>query len=477
MRYVGAERAVVVGVWRARGRARAAGQRRGRLRPGDDRDRARAQHAAARARIPATSRRAASCRRAEVDRPHARRSRRRCCAAARSGARWWPRRPRRRRCRPGCEQRLVGLAELVAHALANDDARARARRVARRGSCRPATRCAGGSSARCTRARTSTSSRSRSSCASRSAARSPAARWPSCCATCSPTRWRRAPSSRELARGLHPPCSPSAGSPPRCRRCRARVGARSACASCPAGASPDVVETTAYLTVAEALANVGRPLARDRVHAARRRPRRPADRRDPRQRDRRRRRRAPAAGSSASPTAPTRSARASRSSPPAAAARRSGSRSRLRADVSWRHSFRDRIRYGDLDTNAHLNNVAVHQFFESARIAYLRGLFPAIDPMGRAGGFGMIFAETHVRFASPGFYEEDLRVDVQAGGAAPRSSVQARVPDGLRGRRAADRRGLGHAGRATTTRRTARAPLPRGSRRAPATEGAGRIMS
>ena len=79
----------------------------------------------------------------------------------------------------------------------------------------------------------------------------------------------------------------------------------------------------------------------------------------------------------------------------------------------WRYAFRDRIRYGDLDTNAHLNNVAVHQFFESARIAYMVGLFPEIDPMGRAGGFGMIFAETHVRFASPGFYEEPVRVDVR----------------------------------------------------------------
>ena len=79
----------------------------------------------------------------------------------------------------------------------------------------------------------------------------------------------------------------------------------------------------------------------------------------------------------------------------------------------WRFSFRDRIRYGDLDTNAHLNNVAVHQFFESARVAYMRGLFPDIDPMGRAGGFGMIFAETHVRFASPGFYEEVMRVWVR----------------------------------------------------------------
>ena len=79
----------------------------------------------------------------------------------------------------------------------------------------------------------------------------------------------------------------------------------------------------------------------------------------------------------------------------------------------WRHSFTDRVRYGDLDTNAHLNNVAYHQFFESARVAYMRELFPEIEPMGREGGFGMIFAETHVRFASPGFYEDELRVDVR----------------------------------------------------------------
>jgi acyl-CoA thioester hydrolase len=80
----------------------------------------------------------------------------------------------------------------------------------------------------------------------------------------------------------------------------------------------------------------------------------------------------------------------------------------------WPYSYLDQIRYGDLDTNRHLNNVAVHQFFESARVAYIRELFPELDPLGREDeAFGMIFAETHVRFRSPGFYEERLRTQVR----------------------------------------------------------------
>jgi acyl-CoA thioester hydrolase len=82
--------------------------------------------------------------------------------------------------------------------------------------------------------------------------------------------------------------------------------------------------------------------------------------------------------------------------------------------AEWPYSFTDRVRYGDLDTNMHLNNVAVHQFFESARIAYLRELLPGVDPMNRDDdSVGMIFAETHVRFRSPGFYDEVLRTDVR----------------------------------------------------------------
>jgi acyl-CoA thioester hydrolase len=80
----------------------------------------------------------------------------------------------------------------------------------------------------------------------------------------------------------------------------------------------------------------------------------------------------------------------------------------------WPFSHVDQVRYADLDTNRHLNNVAVHQFFEGARVAYIRGLLPELDPLGRESeAFGMIFAETHVRFRSPGFYEDELRTHVR----------------------------------------------------------------
>ncbi len=81
-------------------------------------------------------------------------------------------------------------------------------------------------------------------------------------------------------------------------------------------------------------------------------------------------------------------------------------------EPAWPFSHVDRIRYGDLDANRHLNNVAVHQFYESARIAYLATLLPEAD-VTLGHDFPVIFAETHVRFRSPGFYDEVLRTDVR----------------------------------------------------------------
>ncbi|MCW3017003.1 MAG: acyl-CoA thioesterase [Solirubrobacterales bacterium] len=74
----------------------------------------------------------------------------------------------------------------------------------------------------------------------------------------------------------------------------------------------------------------------------------------------------------------------------------------------WPFSFVDTVRYGDLDANRHLNNVTFLQFFESARIAYVATLAPDHDPTD-PDDFGLIFAEAHINYRSPAFYEEDIR--------------------------------------------------------------------
>ncbi len=74
----------------------------------------------------------------------------------------------------------------------------------------------------------------------------------------------------------------------------------------------------------------------------------------------------------------------------------------------WPFSAVDTVRYGDLDANRHLNNVVFLQFFEDARIAYVRSLAPDHDPTD-PGDFGMIFAEAHINYRAPAFYEEEIR--------------------------------------------------------------------
>lgn len=75
---------------------------------------------------------------------------------------------------------------------------------------------------------------------------------------------------------------------------------------------------------------------------------------------------------------------------------------------AWPFSFVDTVRYGDLDANRHLNNVIFLQFFEDARIAYVTGLTPEHDPTD-PGDTGLIFAEAHINYRAPAFYEERIR--------------------------------------------------------------------
>jgi acyl-CoA thioester hydrolase len=76
----------------------------------------------------------------------------------------------------------------------------------------------------------------------------------------------------------------------------------------------------------------------------------------------------------------------------------------------------ERVRFGDLDAMRHLNNVVFLRYFETARIAYLRRLTPDHDPADpEAGGFGFIFAECHINYRSPVYFDEELEVRCRIG--------------------------------------------------------------
>ena len=76
--------------------------------------------------------------------------------------------------------------------------------------------------------------------------------------------------------------------------------------------------------------------------------------------------------------------------------------------MSERFSTLQRVRFGDLDAMQHMNNVEFLRFFETARIDYLKQLSPEHAPTGRSG-FGFIFAECHIAYRGPAFFDDVIR--------------------------------------------------------------------
>jgi acyl-CoA thioester hydrolase len=79
----------------------------------------------------------------------------------------------------------------------------------------------------------------------------------------------------------------------------------------------------------------------------------------------------------------------------------------------WAFSHVDRVRFGDLDAMRHLNNVAFLSFFESARIAYVTSLVPSHRPTEPESDWGLIFAECHINYRAPAFFDEAIRTHVR----------------------------------------------------------------
>jgi acyl-CoA thioester hydrolase len=76
----------------------------------------------------------------------------------------------------------------------------------------------------------------------------------------------------------------------------------------------------------------------------------------------------------------------------------------------------ERVRFGDLDAMRHLNNVVFLRYFETARIAYIRSLMPMHNPSHpEQDRFGVIFAECHINYRSPAYFDEEVAVECSIG--------------------------------------------------------------
>jgi acyl-CoA thioester hydrolase len=77
---------------------------------------------------------------------------------------------------------------------------------------------------------------------------------------------------------------------------------------------------------------------------------------------------------------------------------------------------RERVRFGDLDAMRHLNNVVFLRYFETARIAFIRELFPGHSPAQPENeSWGLIFAECHINYRSPVYFDEEVEVECSIG--------------------------------------------------------------
>ena len=76
----------------------------------------------------------------------------------------------------------------------------------------------------------------------------------------------------------------------------------------------------------------------------------------------------------------------------------------------------ERVRFGDLDAMRHLNNVVFLRYFETARIAFIRSLLPDHNPSNpETESFGLIFAECHINYRSPVYFDEEVAVECSIG--------------------------------------------------------------
>lgn len=70
--------------------------------------------------------------------------------------------------------------------------------------------------------------------------------------------------------------------------------------------------------------------------------------------------------------------------------------------ISWTE---EKLRYGDLDTNGHVNNACFATFCESGRVTLIRKLFPKAD----REGFFTVIARLEINFKAEVFFPGNIR--------------------------------------------------------------------
>ena len=89
------------------------------------------------------------------------------------------------------------------------------------------------------------------------------------------------------------------------------------------------------------------------------------------------------------------------------------------------------VRYADLDTLLHVNNVAIIEYVETARTGYNRAT--GIWDGTMSGGFGMVVASVHIDYLVSIQFDDQVRVGVRTahiGGKSLRFQFQVESTDG-----------------------------------------------
>jgi acyl-CoA thioester hydrolase len=79
----------------------------------------------------------------------------------------------------------------------------------------------------------------------------------------------------------------------------------------------------------------------------------------------------------------------------------------------WPFSFTDEVRFADLDTQGHLNNVSFLVFVESARIAYAVDVAREHPQLRPSPTFTFMVVEVKISYRSPGHFGEQIETHLR----------------------------------------------------------------